>query len=125
MIVSYCTLPGSHLGGLTRPRSARRCRVLTAVAPPARRPPDRIPRTAAGFGVTTPKAAGATAGWGWAEPPCDRRPGSEPRVHRLALQGQDAEDALVDPPQRLLPHEPFQPLHAQGELAQGERPLPA
>ena len=49
---------------------------------------------------------------------------SEPRVHRLALQGQDAEDALVDPPQRLPPHEPLQPLDPQGELAQGQRPLP-
>ena len=37
------------------------------------------------------------------------REASEPRVHRLALQGEHAEDAFVDPPQRLPPHEPLSP----------------
>src|SRR5437773_1458389 len=32
MMVSYWTLPGSHRGGLTRPRSARRCSVLMSGA---------------------------------------------------------------------------------------------
>ena len=49
----------------------------------------------------------------------------QPRVHRLALQGQHAEHALVDPPQRLAADEPLQPLDPQGELAEGQRPLAA
>ena len=44
----------------------------------------------------------------------------EPRVDRLALQGEDAEDALVDPVERLGPGEALQRLDAEGELAQGE-----
>src|SRR4051794_7033884 len=35
MIVSYWTLPGSHLGGLARPRSVRRSRVLMPGSSPA------------------------------------------------------------------------------------------
>ena len=38
---------------------------------------------------------------------------------RLALQGEHAEDALVDAPQRLAADEALQPLDAQGELAAG------
>ena len=49
---------------------------------------------------------------------------SEPRIDRLALQGEDAEHALVDPAERLPADEPLQPLDPQGELAEGERPLP-
>src|SRR5579884_859832 len=44
----------------------------------------------------------------------------EAGVDRLALEGQDAEDALVDPVERLAGHEPFEGLDAQGELPQGQ-----
>ena len=41
----------------------------------------------------------------------------EPRVDGLALQCQHAEDALVNPPERLAADEPLEPLDAQRELA--------
>ena len=41
----------------------------------------------------------------------------EPRVDGLALQGQDAEDALVDPVQRLTGDETLQGLDAKREFA--------
>ena len=46
--------------------------------------------------------------------------GSQPRVHGFTLQGKDAEDALMHPPQRFSTNEPFQSLDAEGELAEGE-----
>jgi hypothetical protein len=48
---------------------------------------------------------------------------SETRIHRLALQGQDAEDALVDAAQGLAADEAFQPLDPEGEFPQGQRTL--
>jgi len=45
---------------------------------------------------------------------------SQPRIHRLALQGEHGEDALVDSAQRLAADEPLQRLDANGELAQCE-----
>ena len=47
----------------------------------------------------------------------------QPRVHRLALRREHAEHALVHAPERLAPHEPLEPLDAQRELAERERPL--
>jgi hypothetical protein len=44
---------------------------------------------------------------------------SQPRVHRLTLQGEDAEDALMNSPKRFAPNEPLQPFDAEGELAEG------
>ncbi len=46
----------------------------------------------------------------------------EPRVHPLALQREDPEDALVDAAQRLAADEPLQPLDAERELPQSQRP---
>ena len=46
---------------------------------------------------------------------------SEPRVHGLALQGEDAEDALVDAVEGVPADKALQGLDAEGELAQGER----
>ena len=46
-------------------------------------------------------------------------PSLQPRIDRLALQGQHAEDALVDTAKRLLTHEAFEALDAEGELPQG------
>src|SRR5262245_48696349 len=48
---------------------------------------------------------------------------SESWVHRLALQGQHAKDALMHPPQRFLPHEPLQPFDSECELAERQRPF--
>src|SRR6188508_1805139 len=48
---------------------------------------------------------------------------SETRVDRLALERQDAEDALVDASQRLASREALEPFDAERELAGGERPL--
>jgi hypothetical protein len=45
------------------------------------------------------------------------------RIDRFALEGQDAEDALVDAAQRLAVHEPFQGFNPQRELAQRQRTL--
>src|SRR5262249_10944035 len=56
-------------------------------------------------------------------PNCEAR--SQSRVYRLALQGENAEDALVDPAQRLASHKSLQSLDAERELAKGERPLAA
>src|SRR4051812_1382975 len=47
----------------------------------------------------------------------------QPRVDRLALEGQHAGDTLVDAPERLAADEPREPLDAQRELPQGQRPL--
>src|SRR4051794_31554404 len=47
----------------------------------------------------------------------------QPRVHGLALEGEDAEDALVDAIERLALDEALQRFHAKGELADGERTL--
>ena len=44
-------------------------------------------------------------------------------VHRLALQRQHSEHTLVHPPLRFAPNEPLQPLDAERELAERERPL--
>jgi hypothetical protein len=51
--------------------------------------------------------------------------GSQHRIHRLALECERAEDALVDPPQRLAADETLQCLDTEGELADREQPLPA
>ena len=45
------------------------------------------------------------------------------RIDWLALQGQDAEDALMDSPQWFMTHKAFQAFDAQRELPQGERAL--
>ena len=47
----------------------------------------------------------------------------EPRVDRLALQGQHAEDALVDAAQGLVADEPLQPFDSERELAMGQPAL--
>jgi hypothetical protein len=48
---------------------------------------------------------------------------SQPGIHRFALQREDAEHAFVDAPQRLPTDEAFEGLDAEGELADGQRPL--
>lgn len=48
---------------------------------------------------------------------------SEPGVDRFTLQGEHAEDALVDPVKGLAPREPLEGLDAEGELASGEGSL--
>src|SRR5207247_6743501 len=48
---------------------------------------------------------------------------SQARINRLALQGQHAEDALVDAPERLAANETLQGLDAQDELPPGQRAL--
>src|SRR5687768_4868749 len=52
-------------------------------------------------------------------------PGSERRIDGLALQREDAEDALVHAVERLLRDESFEGLDAEGELSERERPLVA
>src|SRR5689334_14820643 len=47
----------------------------------------------------------------------------QPGIDRLALEGQDAEHALVNAPQRLFLHEPFEPFDAQRELSKSQRSL--
>src|SRR5438105_2338614 len=42
----------------------------------------------------------------------------QPRINRLALQSQDAEDALMHPAQRLLADETLQPFDTEGEFAE-------
>src|SRR5262245_33486664 len=49
----------------------------------------------------------------------------QPRVHRLAFQREDAEDALVDAPEGFPADEALQGFDAEGELAQRERTLGA
>src|SRR5262245_45651839 len=44
----------------------------------------------------------------------------KPRINRLALQSQNAEDAFMHSAKRLLADEPLQPLKAEGELAESE-----
>ena len=53
------------------------------------------------------------------------QPGGElqPRIDRLAFQGQDAEDAFVDAAQGLAADEALQGFEAQGELAAGQGAL--
>src|SRR6266404_10837 len=46
---------------------------------------------------------------------------SQPRVHRLAFQSEDAENALVHTAERLPAHESLQTFNAQSELAHGQR----
>src|SRR4051812_28613865 len=48
---------------------------------------------------------------------------SQPRIDRLALQGEDGEDALVNPPQGVAGDEALQSLDAERELVQRQRPL--
>lgn len=50
---------------------------------------------------------------------------SQPRVHRLALEREHTEDALVHAPHRLAPDETLERLDAERELAQCERALAA
>src|SRR5262245_21175116 len=45
------------------------------------------------------------------------------RIHLLALERQDAEDAFVDSAEWFLPDEAVEAFDAEGELAQGERAL--
>lgn len=47
----------------------------------------------------------------------------QPGIHRLALERQDAEGALVDAAEGLAVDEALEPLQAQGELAQREGAL--
>src|ERR1700761_3115038 len=49
--------------------------------------------------------------------------GLQPRVDWLALQSEHTEDALVNPPQRLLRHETFESLDTQRKLPGSKRPL--
>jgi len=49
----------------------------------------------------------------------------EPRIDRLTLQGQHAEDALVNPPQWLATHEPFESFKPECKLSEGQRSLSA
>src|ERR1700709_2084704 len=51
-------------------------------------------------------------------------PPLQPRIDRLALQGQDTEHAFVNAPQGLTAREALQPFDPEGELPQGERALP-
>ena len=44
----------------------------------------------------------------------------ESRVHWFAFQGQDAEDALVDPAKRLAADETFQGFDAEGKFTKRE-----
>ena len=44
----------------------------------------------------------------------------QPRIHRLALEREHSEDALVNTPERLAANEPLQPFDAERELAQRE-----
>src|SRR5438270_3992705 len=45
------------------------------------------------------------------------------RVYRLAFQGENGEDAFMNPSQRFFPHEPLQAFDAERELAERQRPL--
>jgi hypothetical protein len=49
----------------------------------------------------------------------------QPGIDRLAFRCQHAEDAFVDPPQRLAPHEAFERLDAQREFPKRQRPFGA
>lgn len=48
---------------------------------------------------------------------------SQSRVDGLALQRENSKHALMDPPQRLLPHESLKRLKAERELSECKRPL--
>src|SRR5690606_7793707 len=69
----------------------------------------------------------APAGRAWRRPAGHRRPPGrlQARADRLGLQRQAREHGLVRPPQRLAPGAPFERLHAQRALADGERALAA
>jgi hypothetical protein len=43
----------------------------------------------------------------------------QPRVHRFALHGKDAEDTFMNAMQRLVAHEPLKPFDAERELTLG------
>jgi hypothetical protein len=47
----------------------------------------------------------------------------EPRIDGLALEGQDAKDALVDATEGFLADEAVEGFDAEGELAEGQRAL--
>src|SRR4051812_19569771 len=114
--------------------------------------PLKVPTTltAVAFGaqtrnIVTPRAAVASAGNGIAPipgrddgvggtpggyttlrlsvRPGRTRSGLQPRVDRLALEGEDAEDALVDAAERLAADEPLERLDPERELAMGEPAL--
>jgi hypothetical protein len=53
-----------------------------------------------------------------------RTKNSQPGIDGLALQGEDAEDALVHAPEWFALHETFEPFHPQSELSQSQRTLP-
>jgi hypothetical protein len=125
----------------TRPVSRRRHRIDGASS---RLPPDRWsieparPRRLTGVGVTcVPGTAGTTAGRDrWRErsrqgaaaggrgreppPGAEGRGGSEAGVDGLGFQGEDGEDALVHPPERLAAGDAVQGFEAEGVFAQGE-----
>ena len=50
---------------------------------------------------------------------------SERRVDGFALERKNCEDAFVDAVERLAADEPLQRLDTEGELPEGQRPLPA
>src|SRR5947209_4126615 len=50
---------------------------------------------------------------------------SQPRVHWLALQSENAKNAFMHPAQWFSADKAFQALDAQGELPEGQRALPA
>lgn len=49
--------------------------------------------------------------------------GIQPRVDQIALQGQNADDALVDSSKRFVADEAFQAFEAEGEFSEGEGSL--
>src|SRR5262245_36759774 len=53
----------------------------------------------------------------------NRSPALQPRIARLALEREHPEHTLVDAPQRLAPHEAFERLETERELAPRERTL--
>jgi hypothetical protein len=50
----------------------------------------------------------------------DGAPALQSRIHRLALEREYTEDALVHAPKGLVPDEPLHRLHAEGELPERE-----
>src|SRR5690625_3399485 len=56
-------------------------------------------------------------------PPTAGAGGSEPRIHRVGLQGEHTEHALVHPPQRLTGGEPAQRLQPERVLPRGQGAL--
>src|SRR5437763_9280878 len=73
-----------------------------------------------------PCAARLPGAWRGARHPLRRRLSVlQARIDRLALEGEDAEDALVYPAERLAADEPLERLDPQREFAERERPLPS